>query len=84
MHRLHAGSRGRRASIRLIPSHREAFGELGKAAEGPAAIFVRAEDALAAIAPVDDMIPAVGHPDTEGSGSGVTVPPRRGLSILRK
>ena len=62
--------------------HREAFGELGEAAEEPAPIVVRAEDATAVMASVDDMVPAMGHPDAKGSSHGGFVPTRPKLSIL--
>jgi len=45
-----------------VHRHREAPGEFGKPAEEAAPIVVRAEDASAAIASVDDMVPAMGHP----------------------
>ena len=63
--------------------HPEAFGEFGQAAEEAAPIVVGAEDAFAAVAPIDDMVPAVGHPHAQGSSDERILPIRRQLSMLR-
>ena len=65
-----------------VHRHPEALGELGEAAEEASPIVVRAEDATAVIASVDDMVPAVGHPDAEGTSHGGIVPTRQELSIV--
>ena len=65
-----------------VNRHREAPGEFGKTAEEAEAIVVRAEDAFAAIAAVEDTAPAMGHPDAKRSSHGSVNPTRRILSIV--
>ena len=65
-----------------VHRHREALGESGKAAEKPAPIVVRADQVFAAMAPVDERVPALGHPDAERSSDHRNPPNHRRLSIV--
>ena len=65
-----------------LQPHHDGFGETGEAAKEPAPIVVREEDAFAVMAPLDDKVPVLGHPEAGRASHDSITPTRRRRPII--
>jgi len=82
IHRSADPPRGGGESVGTIGGRRDP-GEFGEAAGKAVPVVVGREDTFAAVAPVDDRVPVVGHPNAKRSSHARFLPVRWLLSMLR-